>query len=240
MSGVNISYYISDSDRHRFTGIQRRSWRSPRTSASALFLLHIISRCRKRSLIISEKPKEKTNMASIIESNAEESNLEVPSEFICPITMELMVHPIATRHGQNFERSAIIAWLRQGGTDCPLTRKPLKMTDLIHNNNLAAKIRKWREINGIPCSSSNDGRENDEELLQIIGMEALDYIKRDAAQRSSAQSQQPMRQQDHPSRRPLNSITPATASTSSLRRSRRRIVHRMNSFWSSTTGLVEV
>jgi U-box domain len=73
-----------------------------------------------------------------------------PPEFLCPITMEVMVHPLATKHGPNFERSAIVAWLRQGSGECPLTRKPLTMSDLIHNNYLAAEIAQWRATHGIP------------------------------------------------------------------------------------------
>jgi U-box domain len=78
-----------------------------------------------------------------------------PSEFLCPITMELMVHPMATRHGQNFEKSAIVAWLRQGSGLCPLTRKPLKISDLIHNHGLAAKIQAWRDVHGVPYVSED-------------------------------------------------------------------------------------
>jgi U-box domain len=79
----------------------------------------------------------------------------LPSEFLCPITMEIMVNPMATRHGQNFEKSAIVAWLRQGSNVCPLTRQPLKISDLIHNNFLAATIQLWRSVHGIPIDSED-------------------------------------------------------------------------------------
>jgi hypothetical protein len=76
--------------------------------------------------------------------------MEIPSEFVCPITMEIMVHPLVSRYGQNFERSAIVEWLEQGSGECPLTRKPLKMSDLIHNNYLATRIHLWCKANGVP------------------------------------------------------------------------------------------
>jgi U-box domain len=79
-----------------------------------------------------------------------------PPEFLCPITMELMVHPLATKHGPNFERSAIVAWLQQGSGECPLTRKPLTMSDLIHNNYLVAEIAQWRAAHGISTPLSNE------------------------------------------------------------------------------------
>jgi hypothetical protein len=103
-------------------------------------------------------------------------------EFICPITMETMVHPIATRYGQNFERSAIVKWLFEGSGECsccPLTRKPLNLCDLIHNHKLAAKIQNWHEINGISRGSISrrsdireNAHENDETRVLILAAAA--------------------------------------------------------------------
>jgi SUMO ligase MMS21 Smc5/6 complex component len=74
----------------------------------------------------------------------------IPDEFICPITMELMLYPMATRHGpNNFERDAIISWLARGNRHCPLTRTPLKIGDLIHNNYLTAQIQARRQQHGV-------------------------------------------------------------------------------------------
>jgi U-box domain len=101
-----------------------------------------------------------------------------PSEFLCPITMELMVQPMATRHGQNFEKSAIVAWLHQGSDVCPLTRKPLKISDLIHNHCLAAKIQLWRHVHGIPISSedASSGRATVEQRLRhVYGISAFPF-----------------------------------------------------------------
>jgi U-box domain len=77
----------------------------------------------------------------------------VPSEFVCPITMEIMEYPMVTRHGQTFERSAIVAWLNQGSDECSLTRKPLRLGNLIFNSSLAQKIKHWRELHGIPSGT---------------------------------------------------------------------------------------
>ena len=37
---------------------------------------------------------------------------EVPAEFMCPITQELMIDPVVTSDGNTFERHAITAWLQ--------------------------------------------------------------------------------------------------------------------------------
>jgi hypothetical protein len=81
---------------------------------------------------------------------ADGSHLEIPSNFICPITLQVMVNPLMTREGLNFEKAAICSWLQQGSGSCPLTRKPLTASDLITNRRLKAHIRIWRGNNGIP------------------------------------------------------------------------------------------
>lgn len=77
-----------------------------------------------------------------------DSCIAIPNEFICPITLNIMEFPMATRLGGNFERAAIAAWLHQGHNQCPLTRMPLRLSDLIHNRFLAVKIAHWRATNG--------------------------------------------------------------------------------------------
>jgi hypothetical protein len=79
-----------------------------------------------------------------------ESELDIPSNFICPITLQVMVDPLMTRNGLTFERAAIFGWLEQGSESCPLTRQPLKASDLITNRRLKTHIRIWRANNGVP------------------------------------------------------------------------------------------
>jgi hypothetical protein len=83
-------------------------------------------------------------------ANGDGSSVEIPSNFLCPITLQMMVNPLMTRTGFTFERAAILSWLEQGSGSCPLTRKPLTTSDLVSNRRLATQIRFWRERNGIP------------------------------------------------------------------------------------------
>jgi U-box domain len=84
----------------------------------------------------------------------------VPAEYICPITLELMEFPLASKYGHNFERAAIVEWIGSGET-CPITRKQLKISDLIHNRALLAEIRSWRQANGIPGFYKLDEAQSD-------------------------------------------------------------------------------
>ena len=73
--------------------------------------------------------------------------VKIPDHLICPITLQVMRHPLTTRNGLNFERSAILNWL-QRSEFCPLTRRPLRPSDLIRNRNLEVQIEYWRRMNG--------------------------------------------------------------------------------------------
>mmetsp|Transcript_575 Transcript_575/g.1255 ORF Transcript_575/g.1255 Transcript_575/m.1255 type:complete len:206 (-) Transcript_575:173-790(-) len=50
----------------------------------------------------------------------------------CPLTLDLMHHPVVTPHGHTFEREAILAHLAISQT-CPMTRQPLSEHDLTDN-----------------------------------------------------------------------------------------------------------
>jgi hypothetical protein len=66
-----------------------------------------------------------------------------PSDFICPITHDVMQHPVMNRFGLNYERRAILEWLSNGNLTCPITRQPLKPSMLLPNVRLETKIRVW-------------------------------------------------------------------------------------------------
>ena len=74
--------------------------------------------------------------------------IEAPSEFVCPLTLDVMDDPIMTKYGHSYERSAILQWLRSGQGVCPLSRRPLQLQDLVTNHGLRIRIQQWRTANG--------------------------------------------------------------------------------------------
>lgn len=74
---------------------------------------------------------------------AKQRGVSVPDHFICPITLDVMVHPLMTRTGTSFERKAICSWLAKGYGVCPLTRQPLTPSDLVPNKKLETEIFRW-------------------------------------------------------------------------------------------------
>ena len=71
-------------------------------------------------------------------------DVEIPDEFICPITSVLMEDPVFTVDGLTYERSAIEQWLQHKVTS-PMTGSPLASTQLIPNVSLRGMIRKFTD-----------------------------------------------------------------------------------------------
>lgn len=67
-----------------------------------------------------------------------------PDKFVCPLTLELYKEPVMDKNGITFEKSAIMTWLQKGGESCPLTRRPLKVSDLVPDSNLKYQVDSWR------------------------------------------------------------------------------------------------
>lgn len=66
------------------------------------------------------------------------------SNFVCPITAEIMVDPVIDRDGNTYERTAIEEWLKRHGTS-PITRRPLNFSDLTPNRVLKNAIDEARQ-----------------------------------------------------------------------------------------------
>lgn len=60
----------------------------------------------------------------------------------CPITLEIMKDPVKTIYGHRYERKNIINWIKANGT-CPLTRKPLRESDIKEDPEFALKVLEY-------------------------------------------------------------------------------------------------
>jgi uncharacterized protein YegL len=72
--------------------------------------------------------------------------MSIPSEFMCPISMDLMTDPVVGSDGHTYERSAITEWLSTRLVS-PLTRRQMFLTDLQPNYALRTAIERWRLAN---------------------------------------------------------------------------------------------
>jgi hypothetical protein len=86
--------------------------------------------------------------------NEQQVEVEVPSQFVCPITQQIFHDPVVDLQGHNYERDAILEWLSLHGT-CPLTRRQLEPSNLIPDAMLQTKIKVWQAQNGYDVTIIN-------------------------------------------------------------------------------------
>ncbi|MCO5570327.1 hypothetical protein L7F22_024046 [Adiantum nelumboides] len=87
------------------------------------------------------------------ENGLEESDIRVPDDFRCPISLELMRDPVTVATGQTYEREEINQWIFDGNNHtCPKSGLPLAHTTLIPNFSLRNLIRQWCIQNNVHMS----------------------------------------------------------------------------------------
>ncbi|XP_057778029.1 E3 ubiquitin-protein ligase PUB23-like [Salvia miltiorrhiza] len=72
------------------------------------------------------------------------AEIEVPSYFLCPISLEIMKDPVTISTGITFDRDSIEKWIfSYKNRTCPLTKQPLSDADLTPNVTLRRLIQSW-------------------------------------------------------------------------------------------------
>jgi hypothetical protein len=80
-------------------------------------------------------------------TDSEVSLDDVPPEFVCPISKEVMLYPFVTEAGRSYEYVNIRAWLDSGRDKDPYTNVLLPKKTLVPNHNLRLVIEAWFEEN---------------------------------------------------------------------------------------------
>ncbi|CAK9137677.1 unnamed protein product [Ilex paraguariensis] len=83
---------------------------------------------------------EKFDLKKMIE---ELDMVDVPSVFICPISLEPMQDPVTLCTGQTYERSNILKWFSLGHFTCPTTMQELWDDSVTPNTTLYQLIYSW-------------------------------------------------------------------------------------------------
>ncbi|KAF2309616.1 hypothetical protein GH714_004298 [Hevea brasiliensis] len=90
--------------------------------------------------LISTTGAEKLDLKKMIE---ELESMEVPSVFICPISLYPMQDPVTLCTGQTYERSNILKWFSLGHYTCPTTMQELWDDTVTPNRTLQQLIYSW-------------------------------------------------------------------------------------------------
>ncbi|XP_062112417.1 E3 ubiquitin-protein ligase PUB23-like [Humulus lupulus] len=74
--------------------------------------------------------------------------IEVPSFFLCPISLEIMKDPVTLSTGITYDRESIEKWLFSGKNEfCPVTKQPIPDSELTPNHTLRRLIQAWCTMN---------------------------------------------------------------------------------------------
>jgi hypothetical protein len=73
-------------------------------------------------------------------------DMDIPSEYICPITQDIMKDPVFDNEGNTYDKQAVMKWLARNRTS-PVSRKPLRIADLRPNIALKNLISSFNEKN---------------------------------------------------------------------------------------------
>lgn len=78
----------------------------------------------------------KTRFAGTRKDNVE----GVDKDLLCALTGNVMKNPVSSPYGHTFEQEAILGWLEQNGSVCPITGKPLSASQLVPNEAVRRKV----------------------------------------------------------------------------------------------------
>lgn len=82
-----------------------------------------------------------------VKSNADGGHpfLNIPEDYICPLTGHIFEDPVTLETGQTYERVAIVEWFNKGNKTCPVTGKPLESHTVPFTNSILKRlIDSWK------------------------------------------------------------------------------------------------
>ncbi|KAG8559892.1 hypothetical protein GDO81_017481 [Engystomops pustulosus] len=87
-----------------------------------------------------------------LKSKMKATSSNVPEEFLCPITCEIMKDPVIASDGYSYERKAIESWISTKRTS-PMTNLPLENLLLTPNRTLKMALNRWLDTSSKYISS---------------------------------------------------------------------------------------
>lgn len=66
--------------------------------------------------------------------------MNIPEEYVCPLTGLIFEDPVTIVTGQTYERVAIMEWFSKGNTTCPVTEKTLECHTVPSTNSILKRV----------------------------------------------------------------------------------------------------
>jgi hypothetical protein len=96
----------------------------------------------------------------------------LPSDFRCPISLDLMRDPVVVASGQTYDRESIARWFDAGKTTCPKTGQVLANLELVPNKALKNLVAKWCRRNGVAIGEAVDSTNKTEPAQPVAANKA--------------------------------------------------------------------
>ncbi|GMI80893.1 plant U-box 13, ARABIDOPSIS THALIANA PLANT U-BOX 13 [Hibiscus trionum] len=110
-------------------------------------------------------------------SSSQSMSFNIPDEFRCPISLDLMKDPVIVASGHTYDRSSIAQWINTGHHTCPKSGQRLIHMALIPNYALKSLVHQWCQENNIPLSEcSSNASELEINSKQKASEKAVDHI----------------------------------------------------------------
>ncbi|KAJ0458129.1 putative U box domain, Zinc finger, RING/FYVE/PHD-type [Helianthus annuus] len=118
--------------------------------SSSIIIHNYFTKSTKLASIYSNQNSHKNPNIIVFSTmgDSETKGIEIPSYFVCPISLEIMKDPVTLSTGITYDRESIEKWLCTKNHDtCPITRQALTDIELIPNHTLRRSIQSWCAIN---------------------------------------------------------------------------------------------
>ncbi|KAK7320584.1 hypothetical protein VNO77_30203 [Canavalia gladiata] len=101
----------------------------------------------------------------------------IPDEFRCPISLDLMRDPVIVSSGHTYDRTSIAQWINSGHHTCPKSGQWLIHTALIPNYALKSLVQQWCYDNNVPVNEPMTEGNNKKNMKE----DAIDHISANKA-----------------------------------------------------------
>ncbi|CAH1438780.1 unnamed protein product [Lactuca virosa] len=108
--------------------------------------------------------------------------INIPDEYRCPISLDLMRDPVIVASGHTYDRVSIAQWINSGHHTCPKSGKRLIHMALIPNYALKSLIHQYCDENNLPvdenapATSSTHSFEKNPSVKRKLPEKAIDHI----------------------------------------------------------------
>ncbi|CAJ2653433.1 unnamed protein product [Trifolium pratense] len=140
------------------------------------------------SMILYNKSKIYDNDSSSSSSFSQSmmsSTINIPDEFRCPISLDLMRDPVIVSSGHTYDRISIAEWINSGHHTCPKSGQRLIHTALIPNYALKSLVHQWCYENNVSVNEPKGNNNSGSSSKRHKNENAIDHISANKASKDA-------------------------------------------------------